>query len=114
MITLWHNPRCSKSRAALKLLTDRGVETKVRLYLADPPSREEIDRVLHKLGLPASALIRSGEALYRELGLDEVDDDEELLNAMAENPILIERPIAIRGSRAVVGRPPEDVLNLLD
>lgn len=114
MITLWHNPRCSKSRAALKLLTDRDVETKVRLYLADPPSREEIDRVLHKLGLPASALVRSGDALYHALALDEADDDETLLAAMAENPILIERPIAIRGRRAVIGRPPEDVLTLLD
>ena len=114
MITLWHNPRCSKSRAALKLLEDRGVEVTVRRYLDDAPDRAEIDAVLHKLGLPASALLRDGERLYTDLRLGEVDNEDDLLDAMAENPILIERPIAIRGKRAVIGRPPENVLGLLD
>lgn len=96
------------------MLEDRGAEVQVRLYLSDPPTREEIDHLLHKLGLPASALIRDGEPLYRELHLDECDRDADLLDAMAENPILIERPIAIRARRAVIGRPPEEVLTLLD
>ena len=114
LITLWHNPRCSKSRQARDLLIDHGAQIAERRYLVDQPSRAEIEQVLHKLGLPASALIRSGEALYRELGLSDEDDNDILLDAMAENPILIERPIAIRGGRAVIGRPPEDVLSLLD
>ncbi len=113
MITFWHNPRCSKSRAALKLLEDAGAKLTIRRYLDDPPTREELDKVLHKLGLPASALIRTGEAAYRDLGLDGQTPDDELLDAMAEDAILIERPIAIHADRAVIGRPPEDVLSLL-
>lgn len=84
----------------------------VRLYLVDTPTREEIDSLLHKLGLPASALVRANEPLYHELQLDEVDGDDDLLEAMVENPILIERPIAISGHRAVIGRPPQEVLSL--
>lgn len=114
MIIFWHNPRCSKSRAALALLEERGARVDVRRYLEDQPSRDEIEHVRHKLGLPVLALMRTGEKIYKELALDEVEDSEDLLDAMAENPILIERPIAIRGSRAVIGRPPEDVLSLLD
>ncbi len=85
----------------------------VRHYLADTPDRTEIQHVLKKLGLPASAIVRSGERLYHDLGLDDVDDESKFLAAMAENAILIERPIAIRGNRAVIGRPPENVLSLL-
>jgi arsenate reductase len=114
MITLWHNPRCSKSRAALALLEDTGVKLTVRRYLVDQPSREEIVAVLKKLGLPASAVIRSGEPVFKEMELEEVDDEQALIDAMAESPILIERPIAIHLDRAVIGRPPEDVLTLLD
>lgn len=113
MITLWHNPRCSKSRAALKLLEDAGAQIEIRRYLEDQPSREELDHVAHQLGLPPSAFIRSGEKVYRELGLADCETEDDLLDAMAENPILIERPIAIRGDRAIIGRPPEDVLALL-
>lgn len=114
MITLWHNPRCSKSRQALALLEDEGARVTVRRYLEDRPSRDEIEHVLHKLGLPPSALIRTGEKTYKDNALGEVENESELLDAMAEMPILIERPIAIHADRAVIGRPPEDVLALLD
>ena len=113
MITLWHNPRCSNSRTALKLLEERGTPVTVRKYLEDQPSRAELDHVAHKLGLPPSAFIRTGEKLYKSLGLDQVDDENTLLDAMAENPILIERPIAIHHDKAAIGRPPEAVLGVI-
>lgn len=113
MITLWHNPRCSKSRQALALLENAGSDVTVRRYLVDQPSREELSHVLTLLGLPASAVIRRGEKVFKELNLAEQDDENALIDAMIDNPILIERPIAIRLDRAVMGRPPEDVLKLL-
>ena len=111
MITLWHNPRCSKSRQALALFDD--VEVTVRKYLDDAPSRDELVAVSNILGVPPSQMIRTGEKLFRELGLKTSTEDA-LLDAMAAHPILIERPIAIRDTRAVIGRPPENVLDLLD
>lgn len=114
VITLWHNPRCSKSRQALALLEDEGAKVEVRKYLEMPPSREELDTIAHKLGLPPSAMIRTGEKAYKNLNLDTVDNEDALLDAMVDMPILIERPIAIRAGRAVIGRPPENVLSLLD
>lgn len=114
-IRLFHNPRCSKSRAALALLRQRGVEPEVVEYLKQPPSAAEIDRLLTLLGMQPRQLMRRGEAPYRELGLDDPGlSRAALIAAMAENPILIERPIAVRGERAVLGRPPEKVLELLD
>lgn len=113
MITLWHNPRCSKSRQALALLEDAGAKVTVRRYLVDQPSRAELEHVLTLLGLPASAVIRQGEAAFKELGLADVDDEDVLFEAMLDNPILIERPIAVHLDQAVIGRPPEDVLKLL-
>jgi arsenate reductase len=113
-ITLWHNPRCSKSRAALALLQARGIQPDVVEYLATPPDADGIRAVLRRLGLPARALLRTGEAAYAELGLaDEGLDEEALVQAMARHPILIERPVAIRDGQAVIGRPPERVLELL-
>ena len=111
--TLFHNPRCSKSREALRLLEEAGHEPEVVRYLDTPPSREELVRLLEKLGLAPAELLRRGEKIFRELGLggSEVTDDDRL-RAMVEHPILIERPIAIVGDRAVVGRPPERVLEL--
>jgi len=107
-IELWHNPRCSKSRAAHELLGDRAT---TRRYLEDPPSREELEAVLVKLGTDDPRLIvRTGEPAYA--GLEAADRDE-LLDAMVAHPELVERPIAIRGDRAVLGRPPERVLDLL-
>lgn len=114
-ITFWHNPRCSKSRAALALLEERGQPLDVVDYQKTPPDAATIADVVAKLGLPARALLRSGEAAYAELGLaDESLDASALIAAMAAHPVLIERPVAIRGDRAIIGRPPEQVLALLD
>ena len=111
VITLWHNPRCSKSRAALALIDASEHEPNVRLYLTKPPSPREIRAVLAKLRKPASAIVRRSEPAFADLGLAEADD-EALIAAMADHPILIERPIAISGRRARVGRPPERVEDL--
>lgn len=113
-ITLYHNPRCSKSRAALQLLQERGIEPDIRLYLENPPSREELGELLAKLGIGARDLLRSGEAAYTENHLQDASLSEAaLIEAMIAHPKLIERPVAIRGERAVIGRPPENVLELL-
>lgn len=108
MIEIWHNPRCAKSRQAMAILDAKGVLYDVRLYLKEPPSEADIRRALKALGKPASAVVRRGEDGF-------VDGDEEALIAqMAANPIYIERPIVIVGAQAVIGRPPDDVLDLLD
>lgn len=107
-IELWHNPRCSKSRAAHELLGDRAT---TRRYLEQPPTRAELEAVLAKLGTDdPRVIVRTGEPAYA--GLETATRDE-LLDAMAAHPELVERPIAIRGDRAVLGRPPERVLDLL-
>ena len=112
-VEIWHNPRCSKSRGARQLLQERGVDFREVRYLDDAPSRAEIERVLGLLGASdPRALMRTGEPLYRELGLADADRGA-LLDAMAAHPRLIERPVVIRGDRAVIGRPPENVLDLL-
>jgi arsenate reductase (glutaredoxin) len=108
-----HNPRCSKSRAALELVHDAGVELPVREYLREPLSVDELRRIVQMLGVRPIEIVRRGEPQYRELGLGDDTPDEEVLRAMAEHPILIERPIVVRGGRAVVGRPPESVRELL-
>lgn len=114
MITLWHNPRCSKSRQALALLEDAGTEVTVRRYLDDAPTTAEIDAVRAALGYPPVVdMMRTGEKVFRELGLSKGSAEDDLLAAMAAHPILIERPVAIRGDRAVIGRPPEKVKDLL-
>ncbi|MDK3074875.1 arsenate reductase (glutaredoxin) [Sedimentitalea sp. JM2-8] len=114
MIEFWHNPRCSKSRQALTLLRDRGVEVRERRYLDTPPSLDEIAQIRAALGQPrAIDMMRPGEKLFRDLGLDRGASDEVLMQAMADHPILIERPVAIAGARAVIGRPPERVLDLI-
>lgn len=114
MITLYHNPRCSKSRTALALLRDHGIEPEVRLYLEQPPTAAELKQVLSKLGISARALLRKGEDAYKELNLvDESLSEKALIKAMVTHPKLIERPIAITRDQAVVGRPPENVLTLL-
>ncbi len=113
-LTLYHNPRCSKSRAALQLLEERDLQPIVVLYLDNPPSAEKLREVLNKLGMPARQLLRSGEDEYRELNLaDSALDEEALIEAMVAHPRLIERPILIAGDRAVIGRPPENILELL-
>lgn len=113
-IVLYHNPRCSKSRAALDLLQSRELAVSVVPYLETPPDAAELRGLLAKLGLSARQLLRTGEDAYRELNLaDPALDDDALVAAMVAHPKLIERPIAIRGDRAVVGRPPERVLEIL-
>jgi arsenate reductase len=110
---VWHNPRCSKSRGALALLAEHGVEADVVRYLDEAPTRADLEDVLRKLGTDdPRAIVRTGESVYRELGLAGADRDA-LLDAMAAHPILVERPIVVLGDRAVVGRPPEKVLDLL-
>lgn len=110
----YHNPRCSKSRDALRLLEARGISPEVVLYLETPPNPAELKRLLKKLGLGVRDIIRSKEPLYHELGLDEPGlSDAVLLEALSENPALIERPIFVAGERAALGRPPENVLEIL-
>jgi arsenate reductase len=112
-IVLYHNPRCSKSRAALELLREHGVEPRVVEYLKTPLTREELETLRRRLGLEPSDWVRRGEETYAAAGLSAESPDDQLLDAMTRHPILIERPIALRGDRAVVGRPPERVLELL-
>lgn len=111
---LYHNPSCSKSRAALELLRERGIQPRIVAYLDSAPDADELRALLRLLGLPARALLRSGEDAYAELGLDDPALDEAaLIAAMAAHPQLIERPLFVHGGRAVIGRPPERVLELL-
>jgi arsenate reductase len=113
-VTIWHNQRCSKSRGALALLEERGVEHEVVRYVEDAPSRAELERVLQLLGTDdPTAIARTNEDRWKELGLDGADRDT-VLDALAANPVMLERPIVIRGNRAVVARPSEKVLELLD
>jgi arsenate reductase (glutaredoxin) len=112
-LVLLHNPSCSKSRAAQALLAERGVAFAVRRYLEDPLSRAELAALRERLARPAAEWVRRGEAAYAAAGLDASSGDAEILDAMAAHPILIERPILVRGARAVVGRPPETILTLL-
>ncbi|OWY37398.1 arsenate reductase (glutaredoxin) [Xenophilus sp. AP218F] len=114
MIRLYHNPRCSKSRAALALLQEAGAEVEVIEYLKQPPSAAELDQLLQLLDMEPRELMRQKEDEYGELYLDDITlERDHLIRAMVDNPILIERPIAVRGRQAVVGRPPERVLELL-
>lgn len=113
-IVLYHNPRCSKSREALALLQSRELAVSVVPYLETPPDAATLRALLAKLGIGARQLLRTGEDAYRDLNLaDPALDEDALVAAMAAHPKLIERPIAVRGARAVVGRPPERVLELL-
>ena len=112
--TIWHNPRCSKSRQTLALLEERGIGPAVRLYLDDAPSTTELAEVLNQLGIRPWELLRRGEKVFKELGLDKDSADKALIEAMSANPILIERPIVIHGGGAALGRPPESVLGLSD
>lgn len=111
--TIWHNPRCSKSRAALAILEGTsGVEVEIVEYLKTPPSRSEIEAVLAKAGVRPSEALRKGERIVKEIGLD-VTDDKAVLDAMAQHPILIERAIVITEKDAVIARPPERATEVL-
>ena len=111
---LYHNPRCSKSRGALELLQERGIEPQVVRYLDTPPDAATLRPLVRKLGIRPRELLRTGEEEYRSLGLaDESVGDDAIIEAMAAHPRLIERPILVAGDRATVGRPPEKVLEIL-
>ncbi len=113
-VRIYHNPRCSKSRATLALLEERGIAPDIVRYLDTPPSAEELNDILAMLGRSPRELIRRGESEYKELGLnDPALDDAALVAAMVEHPRLIERPIVVAGGKAAVGRPPESVLGIL-
>lgn len=112
-LRLYHNARCSKSRSACSLLAERGVEPELADYLRTPPSKDELRDLAAKLGLAPSALVRRGEDVFKEQFAGRTLSENEWLEALAAHPILLERPILVRGDRAVIGRPPERVLELL-
>jgi arsenate reductase len=112
-ITIYHNPRCSKSRQTLALLESRGLSPRIVEYLATPLSTAELTAIIAKLGIRAEQLVRKGEEIYKRTYAGRSMTDAEWVEAMVENPILIERPIVVADSRAVFGRPPERVLELL-
>jgi len=113
-IRIFHNPRCSKCRLTMEILGDKDIEIDVIDYLKTPPDAVELAEVLDLLGLAPRDLMRKHEAPYGENNLDNPDlSNEELIQAMVDNPILIERPIVIAGNRAVIGRPPEKVLDII-
>ncbi len=114
MVTIYHNPRCAKSRATLKLLQARGIQPKIVEYLKTPPSEAELERLLELLGLTARELARKKEPEYKKLKLDDPKKSEkEIVLAMVKHPILIERPIVVAGGKAALGRPPQNVLKIL-
>jgi arsenate reductase len=113
-VTIYHNPRCSKSRQTLALLQDKGIEPEIVEYLKTPPSAAELKEILGKLGIAPRDLMRKGEAAYKERDLgDASKSDDELIAAMVADPILIERPIVLSGGKARLGRPPEQVLEIV-
>jgi arsenate reductase len=113
-VTIYHNPRCSKSRQTLGLLEARGITPKVVEYLKHPPSATELKAILKRLGIKPRELVRRGEPLYAELGLEDRElSEDDLIGLMVANPILIERPIVVSGAKAAIGRPPEQVLDIL-
>ena len=114
MITIYHNPRCSKSRQTLALIKDRGIEPEVVLYLNTPPDASTISELLEKLNMKARDIIRTGETAYMENNLKDPSLSEQaLIEAIVTHPKLLERPIVVKGDKAIIGRPPENVLSLL-
>ncbi len=113
-VTIYHNPRCSKSRQTLQLLQDQGIEPQIVEYLKTPPDEATLRRLLTELGMTARQLLRRGETAYRDEKLaDEALSDSDIIAAMIRQPILIERPIVSTGGKARIGRPPESVLDIL-
>ncbi|MDF1873898.1 arsenate reductase (glutaredoxin) [Vannielia sp.] len=112
-VVIWHNPRCSKSRETLKLLTDKGYDPVVRLYLDSPPSPEELQQAVAELGVRPIEMMRTKEAAFGETKLTKDSPDDMLIAAMAATPKLIERPIVFAHGKAAIGRPPERVLDIL-
>lgn len=113
-VTIYHNPRCSKSRETLSLLREKGIEPTIVEYLKTPPDAATLRRLVGMLGGDARAMMRRDEPAYKAAGLDDPAlDTEALIAAMVREPVLIQRPIVVRGGRAAIGRPPEAVLDLL-
>ena len=112
-VVLLHNPRCSKSRATLALLEERGIAPRVVEYLVHPLDREALHELVAKLGRPPQEWVRTVEDAYKETGLDADSSDAEVIAAMVAHPILMQRPIVVKGARAAIGRPPERVLEIL-
>lgn len=112
-VEIYHNPRCSKSRATLALLEEHGVAPTIIEYLQTPPSASELRAIVRKLGIKPEALVRKGEEVFKTKYAGKTLSDAQWIDAMVENPILIERPIVIVSDRAAVGRPPENVLSIL-
>jgi arsenate reductase len=112
-ITIYHNPRCGKSRSALALLEEKGVQPHIIEYLKTPPTKGELHSIVKKLGIKPEQIVRKGEEIYKQKFVGKVLTDEQWLDALTKNPILIERPIVVKGETAVIGRPPENVLKLL-
>lgn len=110
---IYHNPRCSKSRETLALIQNAGREVDVIEYLKDPPSEKELQTIVAKLGMKAADLVRKGEDLYKEKFKGKELTEEQWIKALVKHPVLIERPIVVSGSKAVLGRPPENVKKLL-
>ncbi|MEH6588868.1 MAG: arsenate reductase (glutaredoxin) [Halioglobus sp.] len=112
--TIYHNPRCSKSRTTLSLLEEHGIHPDVVLYLEQTPDAAQVRVLLGKLGVTAGELVRRGEEAYKACSLSKDSSEEEVIAAMVSHPKLIERPIVVKGDRAVLGRPPENVLELIN
>ena len=113
-VTIYHNPRCSKSRQTLELLRRQGLEPRIIEYLKYPPAKSELKRILNLLGLAPRELMRKKEDAYKANGLDGGDlSDDQLVAAMIEHPVLIERPIVLANGKAAIGRPPENVLEII-
>ena len=113
-VMIYFNPRCRKSREALQIIKERDIEPEIKYYLEEPPSQAELAEILRKMGKRPRDIFRKSEPLYKDLGLKNKDlSDDVLLNYLHEYPILIERPIVVKGQRAVLGRPPEDVKKII-
>ncbi len=112
-VKIWHNPRCSKSRNAAALLGEKGVDAEVVKYLDNPPTKEELKEMLKMLAISARELMRTKEDIYKELDLKNENDEDKLIEAMVSNPKLIERPIVVKDGKAVIGRPIENIVELL-
>jgi len=113
-ITIYHNPRCSKSRQTLSLLQEKGIEPEIIEYLLTPPTPAELKEIINKLGISARELIRKKEDAYKDNDLDNNNlNEDELIDEMIENPVLIERPIVLSKGKAAIGRPPENILEII-
>ena len=113
-VTIYHNPKCSKSRQTLELLSAKGITPTIIEYIKNPPTVEKLKEILSQLGIMPRDLMRKKEDIYKELELGIVSlSDKDLIDLMVEHPILIERPIVIANGKAVLGRPPENVLDIL-